>query len=340
MTGPRSRNAGRRVALVGAGTQGRKLSEALSALGYAVVAGCDLNAASLKKFSAQHPDAIVTAKISELAGVSLDFVVVGTLADGHLPVIRELDAIDVKKILCEKPIVGCIADLRDLQDLVQKRDLEIVVNHTSLWHPDYQTVKEHVQRASLGALRRVATKFKPAGFGNIGSHSLTHILFFLETHIASVQDAWFADSAAKKRASGHDDRNGKVTYLLENGIELELDNLPTVTPRAPRIDFDFDRGRIELFGAAGCFVVWDGVTGRVSEIPFQLQGYGLKKSPKAAHALLDRVASSLLDGDHLNSFSLACQAVEGVIAAQQCFVNTTPVSLPLERETKTPFPFS
>ena len=68
--------------------------------------------------------------------------------------------------------------------------------------------------------------------------------------------------------------------MLENGIELKLNNLPTVVPRTWRIVFEFDRGRIELLQAASCYVVWNGTTGRISEIPYQLSGYGLKKSPQ------------------------------------------------------------
>jgi predicted dehydrogenase len=340
MTGLRSRNAGRRIALVGVGKQGRKLAEALAALGYEIVAGCDLDAASRQKFSGKHPDAIVTQKISELARVSPELVVVGTLAGGHLPVIRELDAIDVKKIFCEKPVVGSIVDLRDLRDLVAKRGLEVAVNHANLWNPEFQTVKERVQSEPLGKLRRAAAHFKPAGFGNMGSHNLAAALQFLETRITSVRSATFSKDGTKKRAARHQDRNGRATFLLENGIELELDNLLTVVPRTWRIVFEFDRGRIELLQEASCYVVWNGATGRISEIPFQLRGYGLKKSPETAYTLLDRAVSSLLNGEPQESFDLACQAVEGIIAAHHCFVNATPVSLPLERETETLFGFS
>ena len=334
------RSAGRRIALVGVGKQGRKLAEALAALGYEIVAGCDPNAASLKKFSAAHPDAVVTRKISELARVSPELVVVGTLADAHLPVIRELDTIGVKKIFCEKPVVSSIADLRDLQELVVKRGLEIAVNHSNLWNPDYQNVKECIRSEPLGKLHRAKAHFKPAGFGNMGCHNLAVALHFLETRISSVRSATFSKDGAKKRAAGHQDRNGRATFLLENGIELELDNLPAVVPRAWRVVFEFDRGRIELLEEASCCVVWNGAMGRISEIPFQLRGYGLKKAPKTAYAVLDRTVSSLLDGEPVDSFGLACQAVEGIIAAHHCFANAAPVSLPLKRETETLFGFS
>jgi predicted dehydrogenase len=340
VTGLRSRNAGRRIAFVGVGKQGSKLAESLAALGYEIVAGCDLDAPRLRKFSAKYPNAVATRKISEIALASPELVVVGTLADAHLPVIRELDTIGVKKIFCEKPVVGSIVDLHDLQDLVVKRGLKIAVNHVNLWSPDFQTVKERVRSEPLGKLHRAAAHFKPAGFGNMGSHSLAVVLHFLETRITSARSATFSKVGAKKRAAGHYDLNGRATFLLENGIELELDNLSTVVPRTWRIVFEFDRGRIEILKEANCYVVWNGVTGRISEIPFQLQGYGLKKSPEAAYPVLDRAVSSLLDAEPQESFGLACQAVEGIIAAHHCFVNATPVSLPLERETETLFPFS
>jgi hypothetical protein len=174
----------------------------------------------------------------------------------------------------------------------------------------------------------------------MGSHNLACVLYILEARITSVRSAIFSQAGAKKRAAGHDDRNGKALFLLDNGIELELNNLPTVAPRSWRLVFEFERGRIESLEEASCYVVWNGDTGRISEIPFQLQGYGLKKSPETAYAVLDRTVSSLLDGERHNSFSYACQAVEGIIAAHHCFKNSTPVSLPLERETETLYRFS
>jgi len=56
--------------------------------------------------------------------------------------------------------------------------------------------------------------------------------------------------------------------------------------------------------------------------------------------VLDRTVSSLLDSEPVESFGLACQAVEGVIAAHHCFANAAPVSLPLKREAETLFRFS
>jgi len=55
---------------------------------------------------------------------------------------------------------------------------------------------------------------------------------------------------------------------------------------------------------------------------------------------LDRIISSLFDSEPQQSFGLARQAVEGIIAAHHCFVNATPDSLPLERKTEMLFRFS
>jgi hypothetical protein len=61
----------------------------------------------------------------------------------------------------------------------------------------------------------------------------------------------------------------------------------------------------------------------------------LKKAPIAAYTQLDRTVSSILEDELQDSFSLACEAVEGIIAAQHCYASGTPVSLPLERDTQT-----
>ena len=340
MPSQRNRNTGRRIAFVGLGKQGRKLADAVSALGYEIVAGCDLDRTSLKKFSSSQPNALATSQISDLRGVSPEVVVVGTLAAGHLPVIRELDAIGVRKIFCEKPVVGSMMDLLDLQELVVKRDLKISVNHSNLWNSDFQIVKQRVQNEPLGALRRVAAHFKAAGFGNMGCHNLVVMLDFLETRVSRVLSAQFTSELAKKRAPGYDDRNGKALFLLDKGIELELNNCPSVKPRTWRLEFEFERGRIELHQAASSFAIWNGTTGRISEIPFQRQGYGLKKSPETAYPILDRALSCLFEDKPEKSLALGCQAVEAIIAAQHCAVDDAPVSLPLSRDTETLFRFS
>jgi len=338
--GLKTRHPGRRIALVGLGKQGRKLADALASLGYAIVGGSDLRPAALRRFAAKHLGVLVTRRIAELARVEPEAVVVATLANSHLAVIRALDEIGCRKIFCEKPVVSSMAHLHDLLDLVVKSGLDVTVNHANLWHPDYAEVKERIREVRLGKLRSASCHFKANGFGNNGCHFVATALQLLETRIASVESAWFSERNPKRRGRDDEDHDGRASFRLENGCLLELDNLPTLAPRTWRTVFEFDRGRIELLPQRSTFVVWDGVRGRVVETPFRLQGFGLKKTPATAHALLERSMQTLLEGRPDASLSLACQAVEAVIAAHHCFVEGDPISLPLGRDRESLFGFS
>jgi predicted dehydrogenase len=304
------------------------------------VGASDPHRPSLEKFRRKHPRVFVTPRIADLARVAPEVVVVATLADARLAVVRELDAIDLRRIFCEKPVVGSMADMRDLQDLVAKNSLNLKVNHPNLWSPDYATAKERIRTEQLGDLRSVSLHFKDSGFGNMSCHYLAMVLYLLDSRIASVESAFFSDKKPKRQKRGHEDRNGRTTFLLENGVELRLDNLTTVPPRVWRLVFEFDGGRIEILESNSSFVVWDGRKATISETSFQFRGYGLKKAPAVAHHLLDRAISSLLEDELDGSFELACQAVEGIIAAHHCFARNSDVPLPLERQTETLFRFS
>jgi predicted dehydrogenase len=340
VTGVQTQRDGRRIGLVGIGKQGRKLADALMDLGYEVVGASDPHRPSLEKFRRKHPRIFLTPRIADLARVAPEVVVVATLADARLAAVRELEAIGIRRIFCEKPVVGSMADMRDLQDLVVKNSLNLRVNHVSLWSPDYATVKERLRTEQLGNLCSASLHFKDSGFGNMGCHFLAIALYLLDTRIASVESAFFSDKNPKRRRRGHEDRNGRATFLLENGAKLSLDNLPTVPPRVARFVFEFDRGRIESLHSSSSFVVWDGRKATISETSFQLQGYGLKKAPDVANRLLDRAIASLLEDELDGSFGLACQAVEGIIAAHHCFARNADVPLPLERQTETLYQFS
>ncbi len=335
-----TRHAGARVCVVGIGKQGAKLAGALIEMGYALVGVCDRDQRALTKFQSCHPGVFTTREVADIAGVEPEAVVVATLADHHLLVIRELEKTGIRRILCEKPVVGSLAEARELTELVEKTPLSINVFHTNLFSPDYAAFKEQLQSEQLGRLVSVSGHFKPNGFGNMGCHYLAMVLNILSTRISSVESAFFSAKNPKQRAHGHEDRNGRATFLLENGASLSLENLPTVPPRDWRVVFDFEHGRAEILTKSTSYVIWDGRKATISETPFQLQGFGLKKAPETGYRILDRAVCSLLDDEPNTSFSLGCQAVEAIIAAHHCFVRNERVVLPLAQGTECLFRFS
>ena len=326
--------------MVGVGKQGGKLGAALVEMGYAVVGVCDRDRRALAKFQVRHPGVLATGSIADLARVEPEVAVVATLADHHLLVIQELEKIGIRRILCEKPVVGTVADAQELKELVEKSSLNTSVFHTNLFSPDYAAVKERMWSEQLGRLVSVSAHFKPNGFGNIGCHCLAMVLNILDTRISSVESAFFSAKNPKQRAHGHEDRNGRATFLLENGVDLNLENLPTVPPRAWRVVFEFEHGRTEILTASASYVVWDGRKTTISETPFRLQDNGFNKAPETGYRILDRAVSSLLDDETNTSFSLGCQAVEAIIAAHHCYGRNERVALPLAQGTESLFRFS
>jgi len=334
-------NTNAKICHIGLGRQGFKIATALMHMEYNVVGVCDLCEEKIRKFNSVFPQVFSTSKISDLATLDADVAVVATLADNKLAIIKELNRINIRKSLCEKPIVNIMSDLYDLYDYVEKEKLNVKVNHPKLWAPDHWDVKKILTDKKLGNLKKVEIHFKPNGFGNIGCHLLALALFLIDLKIKSAESAYFQSMPPRiVRAPEHHDLNGKALFLLGDDVELSINNLDCKPNRQPRVILHLEYGVIDVLIQNNTYHVFDRRDHIEKEYSHVYPWGGYKRHKKTMYHLIDLAITDLLENKIDNNLQYAGDAVEAIIAAQLCFKSKQKISLPLDKSTKTPYLFS
>jgi predicted dehydrogenase len=325
------------VAVIGIGKQGGKLANAAVEAGFNLVAVCDSNPNQLRNFRLENESTRFEriASAEQLEDLPIDLCILATLAESHLPLIRLLYQIGIRNIFCEKPVVNQFADLVTLQSFIAETGLRLLVNHTKLWSADFEFAKSISQSGSLGKLQRASLRFKPSGFGNIGSHQLAALVYITGMSLAGVSSAAFEETTSFSRGQGYNDPNGVVQFDLA-GVPVDADNRSMPVGRRSRLTFYFEAGVLELLEDSQLIRFLDFSLGTDVQARFRDPWLGSRKS---SH-LLNKALSELTSTSNTGKLEAAFQAVEGIIAAQVSFLERKSTSLDLSPATKTPFPFS
>ena len=177
------------------------LPEWLSRRDVELVAAADVRPARQREWHARVPDATWYESASALlAHTDLDFVDICTPPSSHAAVIRE--ALERgRHVLCEKPLVGSLDELRAVKQL--SRDTGRVLHTVHNWHhaPIVQRTSEFI---AAGAIGRV-------------SHAVWHTLRMRPASTAAGGDNWRLDPQI---AGGGilSDHGWHVCYILQNWI--------------------------------------------------------------------------------------------------------------------------
>jgi predicted dehydrogenase len=327
------------VAVVGLGVQGTKVARGLARRGYEIAAGCDIRPERRAAFLEAFPGASVSGGLDAVRDVKPAAVVVATLADEHLSLVRGLVDLGVGRILCEKPLANTVSDLRGLGKLVAS-GASIGVNHVNLWAADHARLRALLGERTLGPLVRIESAFKSKGFGNIGTHFLASALFLTGARLESVESAEFVERLPFARRPGHADYNGRARYRLD-GVVVDADNRPWPgAETSGRLAFVFERGRVEHLEAAHTIRVLDATAAVDEEEVVAGALRGLEASAEVFADLLDAAMRDVLAGRTEEVFRCAGDAVEAVIGAQLAHARRAPVSFPLPDDAPTPFLFS
>lgn len=334
-------NKDAKICHIGLGRQGLKIATALLHMGYNVVGVCDLVEEKIQKFNSMFPKTFSTTKIDDFSGLNADVAVVATLADNKLAIIKKLSSMNIRRTLCEKPIVNTMSDLYELYEIAEKKNLNVKVNHPKLWAPDHWDVKKILTDKKLGNVKRVEIHFKPNGFGNIGCHLLALAFFLLDSRIRSAESAYFESIPPKiVRAQGHHDLNGKAILLLDDDVELSINNLDCKPNRQPRVILHLEHGIIDIRIQSNTYHVFDRRDHIEKEYSHVHPWGGYKRHKKTMYHLIDLAITDLLENKIDNNLQYAGDAVEAIIAAQLCFEGKQKIRLPLDKSTKTPYLFS
>ena len=199
-----------RIGILGYGYWGPNLARNFNALeGCRVVRVCDFREERLAVARAQNPGLETTTRPEEVIEArDVDAVVVATPITTHFELARR--ALEAgKHVLVEKPITASSAEARQLCELAASRGRVLAVDHTFLYSPAVQKIKEIVGRGDLG---------RPFYFDatriNLGLFQRDlNVLWDLAVHDLSILFHLFEERPRTVQATGVSHTNTQVENL-------------------------------------------------------------------------------------------------------------------------------
>jgi len=176
-----------RLAQVGIGQWGKNLLRNFAELAD-VTWLCDADPQRLAEFGARHPSARTTQQLDQvLADESLDGVVVATPVPTHYELSkRALEA--GKHVFVEKPPAMHGAEMEELCELAEERNIVLMPGHLLLYHPGVVKLKQLVDSGELGDVLCVYGNRQNLGtirlhenaLWSLGVHDLSVLLYLVD----------------------------------------------------------------------------------------------------------------------------------------------------------------
>ncbi|MEO1515090.1 MAG: Gfo/Idh/MocA family oxidoreductase [Bacteroidota bacterium] len=145
-----------KVAVVGYGYWGPNLVRNFSNTeGCEVAYVFDLSASQLERVRKAYPSIHTTDDYSKiLKDASVDAVVIATPVFSHFGLAK--DALEHgKHVLLEKPMTASVAEAQELVELALAKEKVLMVDHTYLYNPAVEKIKEIVDAGTLGHIKYI-----------------------------------------------------------------------------------------------------------------------------------------------------------------------------------------
>jgi predicted dehydrogenase len=161
---------------------------------------CDLDESHLAPMAERYPRARATTRFEDvLADESLDAVVIATPVPTHHALAKQ--ALEAgKHVFVEKPPAMRAAEIDELVQLAESRDLVLMPGHLLLYHPGVVKLKELVAGGELGDVLCVygnrvnlgIVRSNENALWSLGVHDLSVILYLLDEdpELATAQGSW------------------------------------------------------------------------------------------------------------------------------------------------------
>lgn len=105
-----------------------------------------------------------------------DIVSITTPTSTHFSYLKNMLAVPVPVIICEKPVVGSLDELKQLRDLYAASGSRVLVNYMRRFQPGYKLAKERLSKIPPDTFRGINIKYK-RGFLNNAGHAIDLIEF-------------------------------------------------------------------------------------------------------------------------------------------------------------------
>jgi predicted dehydrogenase len=145
-----------RVGVIGLGYWGPNLARNFATASDATLAACcDLNAERCQKLARLYPGAIVTQNADDVLGsADIEAIAIATPVHSHYELVKRALS-SGKHVLVTKPITADVAQARELAELAESTGLVLQVDHTFVYHPAVEKLKDVIVRGELGDLHYV-----------------------------------------------------------------------------------------------------------------------------------------------------------------------------------------
>lgn len=201
-----------RIGVIGYGYWGPRIVRNFQGIeGAEVAVVCDKNPASLKRAQHDYPHIKVSTDLCDVLGSpKIDAVAVITPVWTHFELAKA--ALEKgKHVFVEKPFTSTAAQARELIDLAEQRNLQIMVDHTFLFTGAVKKIKQLVDEGAMGELY-----YYDSTRVNLGlfQHDV-NVIWDLAPHDLSIMDYVIGKKPQYVTANGQSHLNGleDLAYL-------------------------------------------------------------------------------------------------------------------------------
>src|SRR5262245_59115719 len=141
------------IAIIGYGYWGPNLARCIAETeGCNLAAILDQSPAALARASKRHPSARLSQHWREIiSDPTIDAVMIATPVDSHFEIGRAALSAG-KHVFIEKPMTSCSHEARILVELADKRNLVLMVDHTFVYTPAVQKIRDLIADNSIGQI--------------------------------------------------------------------------------------------------------------------------------------------------------------------------------------------
>src|SRR5689334_4989623 len=194
-----------RIGVIGYGYWGPRIVRNFHGVeGAEVSVVCDKSLASLKRAKHDYPHINVTTDLCDvLASPEIDAVAVVTPVWTHFELAKAALE-NGKHVFVEKPFTSTAAQARELIDLAEQRNLQIMVDHTFLFTGAVKKIKQLVDQGALGDLYYYDSLRVNLG---LFQHDV-NVIWDLAPHDLSIMDYVIQEKPELVVATGEQHLNG------------------------------------------------------------------------------------------------------------------------------------
>lgn len=215
-----------KVALVGAGSMGRRYIAAVQSLNLELVGVCDVQpevlslAAEEQRLSKNHQFADARNMLELMRP---ECVIVATTAPTHCEMTCLAAEVGAKFVMCEKPMASSLAECDRMIEVCRRHGTKLAVNHQMRFMEQYTEAKRIVSSEAFGGLKSVAVTAGNFGLAMNGTHYFEMFRFMVGEPPLEVW-AWLSkERVTNPRGQQFEDRAGCVRLTTVSGARFYLD---------------------------------------------------------------------------------------------------------------------